>query len=150
MGFFRATGGFIYRTFLDVPSWLGWRNIKRDTKTLYEMGRTVFTVSKAEHKETFEQATIRLKLSEQDIKKAAHYYFTLAILFIGLGILCIGYTFYLFFGGAFLAGIIALLIAFFVFLKAFSAHFQYFQIKNRKLGCSFREWLNGSIEVSKE
>ena len=147
MGLFRTTGKFVYRTFLDVPAWLGWRNIKKDTQSLYNTIQSIFAIRKAD-KETFEQAKERLNLTDQDIAASASYYIKLTIVFVAVGFLCIAYTFYLFVEGTFIAGIIALLVAFFVFLKAFSVHFQYFQIKNRKLGCTFQEWFNGKIEAT--
>jgi intracellular multiplication protein IcmV len=42
------------------------------------------------------------------------------------------------------------MIAVYLVTKAYVAHFWYFEIKNRKLGCSFKEWLHGDIEQKQQ
>ena len=148
MGIFRSSGKFIYKTFLDVPTWIGWGTLKVNTKNLIDMTKDILVVKKVDE-ETFEQAKKRLNLTEKDIERAKNYYVKFSMLFLAVTVLSLIYTFYLFLSAYFLSGVIAFLVTVLSALESFMFHFRYFQIKHRKLGCTIKEWFSGEIKVIK-
>ena len=134
-----------FKTFIDVPSWLGWNQIKENSSSIWGAILPVLRVRKTNRKETFEQAMSRFNLTEADLVVRARrcireivFYFILA---------CIGFIYmvYLFVNAHILAGLIMILVGMLLIIKALGSHFWYFQIKHRKLGCTLKEWINGSI-----
>jgi len=150
MRIFRSTGKFVYKTFLDVPSWISFQQLKQNTSGLAGILKDIFTPQPPAQKTNFKEAMKKFNLSEEDLAKRSRTYFRQSMLFLGCGCLCIAYVFYLFFTRHFLAGLIALLASGLFFVQAFSAHFWHFQIKHRKLGCTFKEWFNGRIDEEQQ
>ena len=60
-----------FKTFIDVPSWLGWKQVKENTSLLWGAAVPAFKVRRASRKETFEQAMARFNLTEEDLTKRA-------------------------------------------------------------------------------
>ena len=142
MGFFRST----LKAFIDIPSWMGLNQLKRQTNFLLELIKPIFKPRITTHTDTFEAALQRFNIKEEELENIKKRYIYYTLFYSAVGLLCIIYTGYLFFYKHLFAGIVMILISMMVFLKAFSTHFWYFEIKNRKLGCTLREWLNGQIE----
>jgi intracellular multiplication protein IcmV len=134
------------KTFVDVPSWLGIKTLKLHTKGLYNWVKPVLFPRRASEKPDFDEAMQRQGVTNDELKRISHYYYINALIFLGLGFLCIIYSMYLLFNGAFFVSILAILLSMIIFMRAFGFHFFYFEIKHRKLGCTFREWLNGRIK----
>lgn len=132
------------KTFFNPSGWLGYNEIKSYTRFLWETLKNLFIPAKPEHSETFEQALDRLHLTETDIQISAKHYLIYAIIFVVLAVGAIGYSFYLLLVHGTLAGwILSIAVAALFFSQAFRFHFWYFQIKHRKLGCTFAEWRRG-------
>ena len=142
MSFFRS----IFKTVADVPAWMSLNQIKQQTKSLSQWLKPIFTPRKITHTADFEQMIKRFNLSEKDLKDIMHRFIQYCIFYIIIGILCIAYALYLFLQTHLIAGFITVLVSILVFLKAFSAHFWYFEIKHRKLGCTIQEWFNNRIK----
>jgi intracellular multiplication protein IcmV len=129
------------KTFFNPRAWLGYDSIKDQTRTISSFIKDAATVQQPEHKETFEQALQRLNLNEETIKVAARNYYYYALFFLALAILDFLYGFYLLFSeGSILGFILALAVCALLLAQAFRNHFWYFQIKSRRLGCTFQEW----------
>ena len=94
-------------------------------------------------KETFEQAIQRANLSEDDLKKLSRRFIHQVYLYLGATFFGFIYAFYLLFNVNIVSGLLVIMLALYLIIKAYRAHFWYFEIKNRKLGCGFREWLRG-------
>lgn len=143
MGLFR----FAIKTCCDVPSWMGLKQLKSQTGFLINNIKPIFKARKI----TASQMTFDQKIAEWNIDNAhldllMNRFIYHSLIYLILGFLCVGYAFYLFLHQYTLSGITTILIAIIIFLKAFSTHFWYFEIKHRKLGCTLREWLNGKIK----
>ncbi|MGD9109162.1 MAG: type IVB secretion system protein IcmV [Gammaproteobacteria bacterium] len=144
MGLFRTAIKFAFKPAVDVKSWLGYENLKNNTKSLYYWCRSLLVPKKTKpRKETFDQAVARLRLTEEDLAKKSRNFIFQAYLFLGVAFFCFIYAFYLFFKIKILAGGLVLILAAYLIIKAYLAHFWFFEIKHRKLGCSFKEWLHG-------
>ena len=147
MGFFSSSIKLLYKGFFDFKRWMNWDKLKQDSKSLYIMSKSVLNVDEDGVNETFDEAIERFKLTEAHIKQAQKHYYNYTVMYVVTALLCVLYTFFLFFDNHFMAGIIAFLLAIFVFVKALQTHFLYFQIKNRKLGCSVKEWFNNKVNM---
>jgi intracellular multiplication protein IcmV len=137
----------VYHTFLDVPSWVGYRQIKKDHKAIFSNVKEVFVADKGTFNESFEEAMLRLNLTEKDIKARCKENKRLVYIYASLGLACLLYTLYLLWGGGFSASLLALAVSGFALAKAYQYSFWHFQMKNRKLGCSFNEWLSGEVST---
>lgn len=140
-GFFRMLSS----TFFDVPRWINAKQYVETNKTLYTKIKEVFRIAQPEREETFEAAMLRLKLTEQDLQeRVPANQRALTILLAFIVVLCL-YGFYLMFSGAVAGTFVILAVIVLSAVRAFQYSFWNFQIKNRKLGCSFKEWLSGKI-----
>jgi len=95
--------------------------------------------------ETFEQAVARMGLSETDIEARKTLFMRQTLLYFGLGLAVVGYGLMLAFDKSVIGMFMCFGVSLVAFANAFRAHFWFFQTKHRKLGCTFKEWLNGSL-----
>lgn len=96
-------------------------------------------------KETFSNAISRLALDEKQIISIQNGYLRNAIFMFFLGIFFGIAGIYLITDGLVAAGLVTQLFTFLSFICALYMHFWFFQIKNKKLGCSFKEWWENKI-----
>lgn len=138
------------KTFFNPRAWLNYDEVKAETKTFWTIVKTVFafTTPSAGREESFAQAVQRLKLSDTDIQRIDRVYLILTSFFLIVGIGLIALSLFLLLKFYFLDFILALAIAGLPFSQAFRFHFWHFQIKHRKLGCTFDEWRRGHVNTS--
>jgi len=142
MKFFRKTARGIFKTFLNFPAWFGAKQFKNNTSTLFQSVKGNFVVKKTARRESFAEAIERLHLTEEDLQQRSKGLLVEVTVYLLLTIAITCYVIYLITMGYILAAGLGFLVIILTLTKAFIAHFQYFQIKNRKLGCSLKEWLN--------
>ena len=140
-GFF----GFIGRHFLNVRRWVSYDFLKSSGQDVYRVGRQVFKAPTIEKPETFNEAMSRLKLSEDDLKARYDSCRNTFVVFLVFASMLALYTLYLLFHGVVMGAILALALTVLIGLHAFKYHFWMFQIKNKKLGCSFTEWKSSKV-----
>lgn len=103
---------------------------------------------KATYSETFEEALKRLELTEADLLQRQKEFSQLFYFFMTLSLVIMFYGLFLAFTSTMAATLIAFCLSLYTFSQAFRFHFWLFQLKNRKLGCTIKEWLNGSVNTS--
>lgn len=130
-----------FQRFFDVSSWLGMAEIKKNTSNLKSLATILFTVAKPERRETFEEAVARFQLSEADIAKRQQAFFQIAMLYLAGFILDICYVIYLYATQRYMSAIMALAFAGVLFSMFFRQHFWYTQMKHRRLGFTFQQWV---------
>ena len=130
-----------FQRFFDVSSWLGTDEIKKNTSNLKSLAVTLFTVAKPERRETFEEAVERYQLSEEDIQKRKQAFFQVAMLYLAAFFLDIVYVFYLFRTQRHMPATMALAFSAVLFSMFFRQHFWYTQMKHRRLGFTFPQWV---------
>jgi intracellular multiplication protein IcmV len=140
--------GFVRRTVsevADVPAWIDFGFLQATWVSLRRTIGTLFIPRQAEFNETFDEAMVRLALTEEDIQNRIKEFSRLTLIYIALALGLFIYTLYL----AVIADLRTTFLCFIVTLlllsRAFQAHFWLFQIKSRKLGCTLREWLDSTI-----
>lgn len=137
-GFFRG----VTRTFFNLPRWINVKQYRETNKTLVEKVKDTFRIAQAHREETFEQAMQRLQVTEKDLQeRMVANQRALYIILAFIGFLCL-YVIYLLFHGAFLGVVLALAVIALSAVRAFQYSFWNFQIKHKKLGCSFSDWLS--------
>jgi intracellular multiplication protein IcmV len=136
----------VAKPFVDVSSWLNVKQIKSYGSSIIDVAKDLFIPQTAQHTETFEQATRRLGLSEKDLQKRAHEFRLLALMFSLIALSLLGYLIYLIIvQSSFLAKLVTIALMLMVLAKLFNYHFWLFQIKNRRLGCTLKEWFTEGL-----
>ena len=138
-----------FKPFVNVHEWIGLRSIKFMTKGVANAVKVTFATDKPQQQETFEEAVTRLKLSPGAIEQRKQSFLRIALVMGILGVFCLFYMLYLLWSGYLGAGCFALVVAMIVFAYAYRFHFWYFQLKSKKLGCTFKEWLNAKASGEK-
>jgi intracellular multiplication protein IcmV len=131
------------KTFFNPTGWLGYDLLATQTRVLWRLVKNLFVMPEAGRAETFEQATERFKLSDEQVKEIAHTFRIYTFIFSGCGIITLLFSFYLiFYHGTFAGLIIGFATAAVFFAYAFRYSFWRFQIRHRTLGGTFQEWLH--------
>jgi intracellular multiplication protein IcmV len=129
------------KTYFDPMAWIDYNSLKNLNKSLYTLLSDLFRVPKATRVETFEQAVQRFHLNEDEIKNIEIEYRTYAFCLLIFGIGVLAFAFYLFLHhGSIHGGMIAIAVAGFCFAQALKYDFWAFQIQQRKLGCTLKDW----------
>lgn len=144
MGRRREKKGVI-KSLFNFRAWSDFDRIADQSRKLADSVDDVFHPSSEGRKEDFEQAKRRLNLTEQDIEHRKSIFFRLAILMMILFFPVLGYALNLFMQGHWHSGILGVVVSMIPLVLAFRYHFWYYQLKQRKLGISFQEWLHHGL-----
>lgn len=128
--------------YIRPKQWVSWDFFKSSTQQTVQLFRSMYTIPPKGRVETFYQAIARYNLTAQDLDKMRNrfYYFSLFFLTFAIGMLiyaCDGL-----YQGEMLRSLGSLSLVVFLLAQAFKYHFWYFQIVQKKLGCSFMEWVD--------
>lgn len=138
------------KTFFDPKGWLDWNFLKTETTSLYGAARTTFEIPKEGQAETFDEAMIRLGLTDADVQRIYSRYRKFAFFFLFLSVILFMYGFFLLFSlGPFSGWILALAVCALFLSQAFRFDFWAFQIRNHKLGATIDEWKRFYLGESK-
>lgn len=141
--------GLFKRAGTGVKSWFSWDAIKSNTAYVGDNARSLLDVQKPEHTESFEEAMVRLNLTEADIANQKAAFLRLALIIGSFAIVTLAYTLYLLFQFSLGSAALAFVVTLLCIATACRYHFWYFQVKNRKLGCTINEWLNAKVSGGK-
>lgn len=151
MGFFRGLGRMV-KPLVNVPKWMGAKQLSADASYIATIAKTLITPQQARREETFEEALARLRLTEADIQARHREFKRLAVTYFTIFILLILYLVYLIsdISGpvSWRAIVLTLVVSAIAFVQFMRFHFWLFQIKQRKLGCSFKSYfLSGLLGI---
>lgn len=142
---------FSRKTFFDPAGWLGANELSLYNRVIGNNLKSTFSTPKPQHTETFEQALQRLQVTETDLQNTAQAYHAYYLFFIILSLSSFLGGFYYLFAYRTLSGwILATTVSILFAAQAFRFNFWYFQIKQRKLGCTFIEWWLGKVGIKKD
>lgn len=140
----------VTKPLVNFPAWMGLNQILSTAKGIKNTAKgLVETTSKPVHDETFKEAIKRLHLSEKDIQQRQKTFYRNALIYAGIGLLLLGYAIYLVIGSHFAASFLSLVLFVLALALAFKQHFYYFQMKQRKLGCTVQDWLSAFFRGTK-
>lgn len=134
------------KTFFNPRAWLGYDAIKDQNRAIWNSVRGLFIAATPTRKETFEQAMVRLDLTEESLKESQTNFQVFTWIFTSLGVFSFVASFVILLKYASLAGfVLAIAVTALMLSQAFQYSFWLFQLKNRKLGCTFEEWWNRKV-----
>jgi intracellular multiplication protein IcmV len=110
---------------------------------LYETFKKVFVPSQVRPENTeasFKEAMAKMHLTEESLIARRKALYRLCLLMTVLGFALLAYAVYHLIEGNYSAAVVSFVVSMIGFVLAFRYHFWYFQIKERKLGCTLREW----------
>ena len=140
-GRFRRSMGFCFKPMINAKAWLAYDEVKRGFNTVGDTVNELLTVAEPEHEESFDEAKQRLDLSDGKLKEQGQAFKRMSMIFlIFAGILLVIAFVFLATQGIY-GFLICLLLSLIGLANAFRYHFWYFQVKQKKLGCTVNEWL---------
>lgn len=125
---------------LNVRVWFDWERVKSYTFYLSNGFQQLFISKITVDAESFKEATTKLQLDDASLLSKQNALYRLSMLMLVLAFFVLGYSGYQLFYGSFKATIVSIVVTLIALVLAFRYHFWYFQIKHRKLGCTFDEW----------
>ncbi|MBS0289073.1 MAG: type IVB secretion system protein IcmV [Proteobacteria bacterium] len=143
MGIFKKIGGRIVD--VRVDKWMSWDYLGETAERFKFLFMDIVIPKKANTAETFEEAMHRLDLTEEDIQQRKIEFTRLCYFFIVLSILIVLYALYMAYERNMATSLIAFCLSLYSLTQAFRFHFWLFQLRNRKLGCTIKEWMNSEI-----
>lgn len=126
---------------VDIPKWVALDDMSDSITNVVDLGKTLFIPQKATFQETFEEALVRLNLTEADVAKREKEFIRLQFIFGGFALLVFAYCVYLLLESNFVCAVICFALISIILSQVFRYNFWAFQIRKRKLGCTFQEWL---------
>ncbi len=137
---------FVARNF-NFKKWADWD--RSQSMTNYFLGVIrFFFIPKAKDKgpiKPFEEVIAEMKMKDDEIQKQGNALRNLARWSLCFAFVLYVYVMYQLVYGGVLAVVLGTILIFVTLAIAFRYHFWYFQIKQRKLGCTIREWFKGTF-----
>ena len=135
---------------LNPIRWVGYEQIAANGRTIKNIVNGITKSTKSTyHPMTFEECMQHYNLTEDDIKKRMKNSRIVAIICLSLSICMTVYMFYLFVRHLPLSAIICAVLTLVLLAYAFREHFNYFQMKQRRLGCTFKDWFAATFKGKK-
>lgn len=134
--------GRFFKSFVDVKTWISYDEVKTNTKSIYSLFARFFSSRNKNPilKETFEEAVIRLNLTEKQIIERKKIFLYSALIYLSIALILIAYALHLAVNSHIVLAIFTLILTTFIATLAYREHLWYMQMSRRKLGCSFAEW----------
>lgn len=137
-GLKRTSGIFVD---FRIDRWLDLAFHKQTLSNIIKHAKGLYTIPNSEKRETFKDAVLRFELSDGELEAQANRYLSLTYLFLAVSFCIFIYALcLLLFYRNFPGFCVSLALVIFGLSNAFRNHFWYFQIKQEKLGCTFKEW----------
>ena len=126
-----------------VKRWVSYDELKTNFLSLAGLFRRLFKRETIEQPrcESYEEAVMRMNLSEQDLDERRRQFLKSAICYLLVALLLWINGIWLIAHLKLLGAGIALILALTLTLNAYHEHFWYMQMSQHKLGCTFRDWL---------
>lgn len=146
----------VFSRIFNFRFWSDWERMKVFTSFVGEGYRRLFMLQPKEANqesaltESFEKAQQQFKLTNEQLQKLQKNLYRISLLMTVIAFLILLYSLYLFYQGSIRGGLLSLVVVAVALAIAFRHHFWYFQIKNRKLGCSIYEWYRKGLLGAKE
>lgn len=128
----------------DAKNWAAWDSIRSNARTVKNIVSDINgsgrDPSGVPQKETFDEAVKRFGLTEAELQVRMKNHYRVAVICAILGLFSLVWVIPLFIKALYLSTIVALALSMLMFAYAFSEHFLYFRMKERRLDCTVDEW----------
>lgn len=143
--------GRIFRTIFNPKAWMDYEQVKGATEYLGKGAQKLFTLQeKSRDEKPFEEVMKEQGINEAQLLKQTVSLQRLAWLMLLVAFGVFSYAMYLLALGSYHGSVASLVIFFVVLSLSFRYHYWFYQLKNRQLGCSLREWfICGLLGVKK-
>lgn len=129
------------KTFFNPKEWINWDNVQGQTLTLWQILRRLFLPARAARREeSYAEALVRLKLSDTTAQIRAMRYRQFALIFLSCAFLALLFAIYCLFYISWHDFFISMAVVGLLAAYGFRYDFWAFQIRQRKLGCTFADW----------
>ena len=135
----------LLKPLLDIRKTTNYDRAENTAKSIKEEVERLFTLQEKGKAEEFTAVMKRYQLTDEDIQMRQKGYFYMALFLIIAAFCVISYGVYLFTDAHWRGGIVSIGVAMAISGFAFRYHFWAFQLKNRKLGYTFGEWLRQAV-----
>lgn len=137
----------LFNRYFDYKSWADWNRSRDITNYFISLFKKFFILQKKNKDDikSFDEVMSELNLTEQDIELKIKSLRRMYRLMLSIAFIFYIYSMYHMLYGGFLAAMLSFVIMLVCVALAFRYHFWYFQIKRRKLGCSFKEWFRACL-----
>lgn len=140
----------IFKRVFNVRAWFDFDRIKAFTSYIVAGFLKMFVPqTQTGNGESFEAAVARMNLSEDDLRAKETALYRLSIIMCIAAACIFVYAMYHLYFGTYRAVLISLVLMLIALVLAFRYHFWFFQIKERKLGCSISEWYRQGLKGEK-
>ena len=135
------------KTFINPTAWVDFTSIKQGLSALFGLFKAAFSRTEVPATvESFDDMLKRLNMTMEEADSIGNNYLTFAMIFVLAACVLLGFGIYLLTDKFFLGFLLSLGMTAVMLAQAFRFHFWYFQIKHRKLGCTFEEWRTGNLK----
>ncbi len=125
----------------NVKKWSSWDSVADQAKVIGSFVKDFNEPAVAPVKTTFEEAVKRYGLSEHDIQARMKSHLFVSIICAILCVFAFAWAIFLLAKLMILSSLVSLSLAVLMFAYGFRENFFYFQLKQRRLDCTFREWM---------
>ena len=133
---------FFSRSIFNVPRWIGWESLRNNASSISQMYRALFKASqKPAVNETFEEAVVRMGLTEKDLRHSERAYLVKSRFYLVMVVAALCYHGYLLYQQYWASAIVMVSFDFMLMSFYFRESFWLTQIRQRRLGLTFKEWL---------
>jgi len=135
--------GKFFKSFVDVKTWVSYDEIKTNTISIYSLFVRFFSKKpdRTAYQETFEEAALRLNLTEKQINDRKKIFLYSALIYLFVGLVLLVYAVSLMRKMLIVPAIFTLILTTFILALTYREHLWYMQMSKRKFGCNFKEWL---------
>lgn len=144
MGVLSGLGRMI-KPLVNVPKWMNTKQISKDASYIGQTAKDLFKVKHAQRQESFTEARERLQLTDQQLRQRYQEFRRLMLIFLVLGVGLAIYALWHWLAFNFFAGLLSTVVTGIALVQAFRFHFWMYQIKQQKLGCTFKAYFYAAI-----
>lgn len=136
----------VIKSIFNVRSWADYDRMKSFTSYLLNgikkmvIPQPTVNDNVLASKKAFDDKFAEMKLTDEELSDRAKGLYRLSVVMCVAAVGIFGYTIYQLFHGGYRAVMVSFVLTAISLVLAFRYHFWYFQIKERRLGCTIREW----------
>lgn len=130
-----------------VSEWLDYAHLSKSANYILSQAKGLFTLKQTEQPETFKQAVLRFELSDVELSTQLKQLQRLTKLFLTLAALLFGYfLFLIILKHNYMGACMTFALMLYSLSLAFRYHFWRFQIQQKRLGCTLKEWRQATFK----
>lgn len=143
--------GRALRKRINPRAWSDFDRLKRGQAFIFDLASRLFVIQgKVNETESFEDAQSKLGLTDAQLLSRQKSLFRLTMMMLSIAAIVFIYSAYHLFKARYSSALLSLAVSLIAVSLAFRYHFWYFQIKQRKLGCSLIEWFKQGVMNAKD